>query len=421
MAGLELIVGTYEEYTVGYKAEPFKTDPSRQYLKEIFSTHNHTASVRALASCGTILASGGADDRICLFDLQNGTLKDELLHHNGTINCLTFSPDGSFLFCGSYDGVISAVNMKKLMVEKTWKNAHKSAVLCITIHPQGKLALSLGADMQLRTWDLLTGRTIYTRGLRNDTKYGGNLSWVEWSPDGLHFALLGHRVVDVISTETTKSMRTLTTTSKPISFCWISDSEIAVGLDDGHLLLCSIADGEQEEPEKIKAYESRLKAIAVIGEHMATASSAGDVSLWKIDGRDFRELCTTNIGCRPTCLLMVEADRLGLHQYLQQLEENKEDVKQQLKNIRSIGKVTVEYEDSLQEVSESIKKRKEVKKKRQPPAQESTPIEKKKQKVDGVLNASPSSAILKRGSAKKKKKNANRSSIGTWKEEDLSV
>ncbi|XP_055546634.1 p21-activated protein kinase-interacting protein 1-like [Wyeomyia smithii] len=416
MAGLELIIGTYEEYTVGYKVEPFKTDPSRQYLKEIFSTHNHTASVRALASHGKILASGGADDRICLFDLEHGTLRDEMLHHNGTVNCLTFSPDGCFLFSGSHDGAISAINVKKLTVEKTWKNAHKSAVLCISIHPQGKLALSLGVDMQLRTWDLVTGRTIYTRGLRNDPKFGGSLSWVDWSPDGLHFALVGNRVVDVISTETTKSARTVSCTSKPISFCWISDTEIAVGLDDGHLLMFGIAAGEQDEPEKIKAYESRLKAIAVVGDYLATASSAGDISLWKIDGDDFRELCTTNIGCRPTCLLLVEADRLGLHQYLKQVEDSKEELKQQLKTIRSVEKVTVEYEDSLQEDGDSIEQKKKRKKKRQP--EESgifgeSSSEKKKQKTN-VLQLKPTSSAKK-----KNKKVANRSSIGVWDEEDI--
>ncbi|XP_053695376.1 p21-activated protein kinase-interacting protein 1-like [Sabethes cyaneus] len=433
MSGLELIVGTYEEYTVGYKVEPFKTDPSRQYLKEIFSTHSHTASVRAVASHGKILASGGADDRICLFDLENGTLRDELLHHNGTINCLTFSPDGRFLFSGSHDGVISAINIRKLTVEKTWKNAHKSAVLCISIHPQGTIALSLGADMQLRTWDFVTGRTIYTRGLRNDPKFGGYLSWVEWSPDGLHFALVGNRVVDVISTESTKSARTVSCTSKPISFCWISDTEIAVGLDDGHLLMCGIAAGDQsEEPEKIKVYESRLKAIAVVGDHMATASSAGDISLWKIDGRDFREVCTSNIGCRPTCLVLVEADRLGLHRYLKQLEEedNKEEVKKQIKGIRAVGRVTVEREDSLQQeeedAGEPTQKEKKKRNKKRPSdgaIDAGSPMERKKQKPNRAMVDSPLATIddvFGRGSAKKKtKKSANRSSIGVWEEEDL--
>ncbi|KAL1397264.1 hypothetical protein pipiens_002556 [Culex pipiens pipiens] len=382
MAGLELIIGTYEEYTVGYKVEPFKTDSSRQYLKEIFSTHNHTASVRVLASHGKLLASGGADDRICIFDLETGTLRDELLHHNGTVNCLTFSADGSYLFSGSSDGTIAAINVKKLA---------------------GKLALSLGADMTLRTWDLVTGRTIYTRGLKGDSRFGGFLSWVEWSPDGAHFALVGNRVVDVVSVDTTKSARTVTCSSRPVSLCWISDTEVAVGLDDGHLVMFDLGDGAEVEPEKIRAYETRLKAMAIVGNHLATASSSGDISLWEIDGSELHELCTTNIGCRPTCLVLVEADKHGLHKYLQKQDDSKEDLKNQLKRIHAIGRVIVEHEDPLQAAAtqKSQKKGKSMKRPAEPPTGFSTPLAKK----------------AKSG---QKKRAANTSvASGIWEEEDV--
>ncbi|KAL9696248.1 hypothetical protein quinque_015533 [Culex quinquefasciatus] len=382
MAGLELIIGTYEEYTVGYKVEPFKTDSSRQYLKEIFSTHNHTASVRVLASHGKLLASGGADDRICIFDLETGTLRDELLHHNGTVNCLTFSADGSYLFSGSSDGTIAAINVKKLA---------------------GKLALSLGADMTLRTWDLVTGRTIYTRGLKGDSRFGGFLSWVEWSPDGAHFALVGNRVVDVVSVDTTKSARTVTCSSRPVSLCWISDTEVAVGLDDGHLVMFDLGDGAEVEPEKIRAYETRLKAMAIVGNHLATASSSGDISLWEIDGSELHELCTTNIGCRPTCLVLVEADKHGLHKYLQKQDDSKEDLKNQLKRIHAIGRVIVEHEDPLQAAAtkKALKRGKSMKRPAEPPTGFSTPLAKK----------------AKSG---QKKRAANTSvASGIWEEEDV--
>lgn len=408
MAGLELIIGTYEEYTVGYKVEPFKTDTSRQYLKEIFSTHNHTASVRVLASHGKLLASGGADDRICIFDLETGTLRDELLHHNGTVNCLTFSADGSYLFSGSSDGTIAAINVKKLAVDKTWRNAHKAAVLTITIHPQGKLALSLGADMTLRTWDLVTGRTIYTRGLKGDSRFGGFLSWVEWSPDGAHFALVGNRVVDVVSVDTTKSARTVTCSSRPVSLCWISDTEVAVGLDDGHLVMFDLGDGAEVEPEKIRAYETRLKAMAIVGNYLATASSSGDISLWEIDGSELHELCTTNIGCRPTCLVLVEADKHGLHKYLQKQDDSKEDLKNQLKRIHAIGKVIVEHEDPLQAAA-TQKSQKRAKSKKRPAGGE--PAE---------PPTSFSTPLAKKAKSAQKKRAANTSvASGIWEEEDV--
>ncbi|XP_049287456.1 p21-activated protein kinase-interacting protein 1-like [Anopheles funestus] len=307
MAGLEIVVGTYEEFIVSYRAEPLRTDPDKLYLKESFAAHLHTSSVRSLASHGKYVATGGADDRICLLDMQDGTKVTEFLHHDGTINTLVFSNNGSHLLSGSNDGSMVAVNMSKMAVDKTWKSAHKSAVQSISIHPQGKMALTLGSDMTLKTWDLITGRALFTTALSKNSKYGRVLSDVQWSPDGEHFALLGNRVVDIISIDTTHSVRTLEFDTKPSAMCWLSDEEIAIGLESGMLVMANIH--EEEQQEKLQIYDTRLKAITCLGNYIATASSAGDVSLWLLDGTNFTQICTQQIGCRPICLALINTGK----------------------------------------------------------------------------------------------------------------
>ncbi|XP_035919655.1 p21-activated protein kinase-interacting protein 1-like [Anopheles stephensi] len=307
MAGLEIVVGTYEEFIVCYRVEPLRTDSEKLYLKESFAAHLHTSSVRCIAAHGKYVATGGADDRICLLDMREGTKVTEFLHHDGTINTLVFSNNGSHLLSGSNDSSMIAINMSKLAIDKTWKNAHKSAVQCISIHPQGKMALTLGSEMTLKTWDLITGRALFTTALSKNSKYGRVLSDVQWSPDGEHFALLGHRVADIISIETTRSVRTLEFDTKPTAMCWLSKEEIAVGLENGTLMLANIH--EQEQQEKLQIYDTRLKAIACLGEYIATASSAGDVSLWHLNGVDFTQVCTQQIGCRPICLALINTGK----------------------------------------------------------------------------------------------------------------
>uniref|UniRef100_A0A182T0A6 Uncharacterized protein n=1 Tax=Anopheles maculatus TaxID=74869 RepID=A0A182T0A6_9DIPT len=307
MAGLEIVVGTYEEFIVCYRVAPLRSDSEKLYLKESFAAHLHTSSVRCIASHGKYVATGGADDRICLLDMREGTKVTEFLHHDGTINTLVFSNNGSHLLSGSNDSSMIAINMSKLAIDKTWKNAHKSAVQCISIHPQGKMALTLGSDMTLKTWDLITGRALFTTALSKNSKYGRVLSDVQWSPDGEHFALLGNRVADIISIETTRSVRTLEFDTKPTAMCWLSKEEIAVGLENGTLILANIH--EEEQQERLQIYDTRLKAIACLGEYIATASSAGDVSLWHLNGMDFTQVCTQQIGCRPICLALINTGK----------------------------------------------------------------------------------------------------------------
>ncbi|XP_062533168.1 uncharacterized protein LOC134202112 [Armigeres subalbatus] len=60
------------------------------------------------------------------------------------------------------------------------------------------------------------------------------------------FVLMDDRIVDVISLEKTYSSRTVKCLSKLICLCWISDTELAGGLDDGHLMMFNVDDGDEE-------------------------------------------------------------------------------------------------------------------------------------------------------------------------------
>lgn len=52
-------------------------------MEKSFATHSHIASIRSVASNRHYLASGGADDSICLYDMRYRTESGKLTHHNG--------------------------------------------------------------------------------------------------------------------------------------------------------------------------------------------------------------------------------------------------------------------------------------------------------------------------------------------------
>lgn len=77
------------------------------------------------------------------------------------INNVRFTPDATHLFSVSSDGSMAAIRTGSWISEGKWKAPHGGkAVNHISIHPSGKLALTLGADLTLKTWNLVKGRQV---------------------------------------------------------------------------------------------------------------------------------------------------------------------------------------------------------------------------------------------------------------------
>jgi protein MAK11 len=114
----------------------------------------------------------------------------------------------------------------------------------ISVHPTGKLALTLGDDMTIRTWNLINGRQAYATNLKNKEKLGGISDYVEWSPDGDFFALSGAKTIEVWSIDTGLIVRSQECAARPTGICWISNEELIVGMDNGQLMAFNLSDLE---------------------------------------------------------------------------------------------------------------------------------------------------------------------------------
>lgn len=294
---LELIAGSYEQITFGYRVEPQEKEWT---VKPDFTHHAHSASVSAVATSERFVVSGSKDETIQLYDMKKRTEHGALLHHDGSITCLEFY-GSSHLLSGGEDGLLCVWSTKKWECLKSFK-AHKGHVTSLSVHPSGKLALSVGTDKTLRTWNLVNGRSAFIKNIKQ------NAHIVRWSPAGDKYVVVVNDTVNVYDMETASVTGTITNPKRISSVKFLNNSILAVAGDDETVRLCDM--GKAEFVCEFKAHETRVKAVdSLMMEDycvVVTASNDGFIKMWKLHLKEDLE-CPTLLGevnteARLTCL-----------------------------------------------------------------------------------------------------------------------
>lgn len=322
----EIIVGTYEQYLLGYKVNNIVNEYK---MERTFATRSHISSVRSVASSRHYLASGGADDSVYLYDMRHRVESGRLMHHNSTVNCVAFTPEASHLFTCSNDGSIAAIRCGNWQLEKHWQKPHKGlAVNTVAIHPTGKIALSTGADGVLRTWNLVKGRQAYATNLVPRLKLdAANVTVLKWSPNGEKYLLAVNQRIDIYSVELAGIDSEIKLDAKIICVEFLSDDLIAVGLENGQI---KFYDLEKSVPTvEAVAHDIRVKCMAFMDDLLVTASSSGEIKLWRYSKHKLDMLQSVNCGARITCLSLampcasLAADREVKAEEEQEVKEKK--------------------------------------------------------------------------------------------------
>ncbi len=124
----------------------------------------HSAAVRALAlSPGrTILATGGDDGLIALWDTTTWHKLGELRGHTDAITALEFSPDGTRLASGGTDRAVIVWDVHERAAWATLRG-HSRGVTHVAWRPDGTSLVSAGADA-IQVWGLDVDQALRTLG-----------------------------------------------------------------------------------------------------------------------------------------------------------------------------------------------------------------------------------------------------------------
>ncbi|KAI1902160.1 hypothetical protein AGOR_G00041840 [Albula goreensis] len=270
---VELIAGSYEQIVFGYKVNIGE----KEWTPEAdFTHHAHSASLSAVAVSDRFIATGSKDETIQLYDLKKRIEHGALLHHDGTITCLEFY-GASHLLSGGEDGLICVWSTKKWECLKTIK-AHKGHVTSLSVHPSGKLALSVGTDKTLRTWNLIDGRSAFIKNIKQ------NAQIVMWSPAGDRYIMVVDNKMDIFNLETASVNATIMNPKRIAAVKFLSDAILAVGGDEESVRLYDI--NTEKCICEFKAHENRVKALDsfTLEDYrvLVTASNDGFIKIWKL-------------------------------------------------------------------------------------------------------------------------------------------
>ncbi|KAG6642116.1 hypothetical protein I3843_09G116100 [Carya illinoinensis] len=310
---MSLIAGSYEKYIWGFKLKPLESPYLA--LTPLFSYQSHQSPITTVATCGHVAASGGADDTIHLYDLPSASYLGSLHDHSSSLTSLSFfsPPNLSFprnLISAAADGSVSIFDADPFVLLKSLR-PHRKAINDLSVHPSGKLALTVARDECLAMLNLVRGRRSFC------CRLGREASLVKFDLGGDRFFMVMEDKVGVHEAEDARLLCELENPKQKRVLCAApgENGVLYTGGEDRNITAWDTRSGKVAYCIE-DAHSARLKGIVVLTRNDATASgddpflvasasSDGVIRVWDVRmaiKEKPNPLAEANTKSRLTCL-----------------------------------------------------------------------------------------------------------------------
>ena len=227
-----------------------------------------------------LLAGGGVDGRISLWDGGSGRLLRHLRGHSAAPMAVAFSPDGALLASSGLDLAIRLWSVPEGAPLALLSGPHLNDVMALAFSPDG-LRLASGsmdegpASAGLCVWDLARGAPTWSRR-------AGAVHALAWSASGSRLFVGGDAgALTCLDAEGTPRWRVEAGRCAVYALAALTDERVAAGDGEG---LLTLWDGHGRPLSAQRAHEGRIYALdaAADGGTLASGSADRTAATWQV-------------------------------------------------------------------------------------------------------------------------------------------